>query len=107
MKALIFSFIVVESCVFRSFSLYFRSLKNKQKNKNYENSWSKKKTITITKATEHKMRTPVYFRAVIFSSISPGEISFKKQELLECPGFYSHCQIHLMPRMQQGGQLAL
>lgn len=44
------------------------------------------------------VRTSIYFRAVIFRSISPSEISFKKQELLQCSGCYSHCQSHLMPR---------
>ena len=44
------------------------------------------------------VRTSIYFRAVIFRSISRSEISFKKQELLQCSGYYSHCQSHLMPR---------
>lgn len=44
------------------------------------------------------VRTSIYFRAVIFRGISRSEISFKKQELLQCSGYYSHCQSHLMPR---------
>ena len=109
MKALICSFTVAESRVFRSFCLYFWSLKNKQTNnqkqqkhsEQEENNYHHKShraqdchTLFVT------VRTSIYFRAVIFRSTSPSEISFKKQELLQCSGCYSHCQSHLMPRTQ-------